>query len=157
MNQARRRNNQLEIAYTHHALVGNCFYCMRVGFVGMRCKCNTGGVERYIILLNGQQLRGNDKTMQEPPEPMKVCAFYHSIVPTRVQHYNTMTAFTEGGYTIEHGFTSGWDKVFAHPTQPWTLPKSKTDNFENTKDLRRYKQSWRKYSSKRNNGSFYAI
>ena len=33
--------------------------------------------------------------------------------------------------TIERGFASGWDKVFAHPTQPWTLPKSKTNNFEN--------------------------
>ena len=42
-NQALRRNNQVEITHTHHALVGNCLQCVRVGFIGMRCQCNTGG------------------------------------------------------------------------------------------------------------------
>ena len=31
--------------------------------------------------------------------------------------------------TIERGFVPGWDKNFADPTVPWTLPISKTDNF----------------------------
>ena len=61
-NRALRRNNQLETTHAHHALVGNCLECMRVGFIGMRCMCNTGGTPRYIVMLNGQQLRGDDPT-----------------------------------------------------------------------------------------------
>ena len=33
------------------------------------------------------------------------------------------------GYTIKRGFIRDWDKTFAHPTQPWTLEKSETDEF----------------------------
>ena len=36
---------------------------------------------------------------------------------------------SSNGYTIEHGFVKDWDKDFAHPTQPWTLPKSENDEF----------------------------
>ena len=34
------------------------------------------------------------------------------------------------GYTIERGFVKDWDKDFAHPTQPWTLPQSEVDGFD---------------------------
>ena len=44
-------------------------------------------------------------------------------------NYNWTRAVQLNGYTIERGFARGWDKDFAHPTQPWTLPKSETDEF----------------------------
>ena len=95
----------------------------------MRCKCNTGGIPRYIVLLNGQQLRCNDETEQEPLEPLNVCVFYHSIVPTSEHHYSWITFMTRNGFTIEGGFAKDWGKDFAHPTQAWTLPKSETNKF----------------------------
>ena len=53
----------------------------------MRCTCNTGGTPRYIVMLNGQQLRCDDPTTQEPPKPLNICAFYHSItVPSDEAH-----------------------------------------------------------------------
>ena len=36
---------------------------------------------------------------------------------------------SSNGYVIEGGFVSGWDKDFAHPTRPWTLKLSETDDF----------------------------
>ena len=60
MNRAFKDNVQLPETFTHHALVGNCYNCMRTGFVGMRCKCHTGetsgGTSGYIVTLNGQQI-----------------------------------------------------------------------------------------------------
>ena len=120
---------QVPETFTHHALVGNCYYCMKTGFVGMRCDCNTGGTPRYISLLNGQQLNGNDETTQEPPEPLKICVFYHSVTPPHYFLYGTAYYMRSNGYTIGRGFVPGWDKDFANPTIPWTLPISKTDEF----------------------------
>ena len=130
-NQTLRGNGEIVTTHTHHALVGNCRECMRVGFVGMRCTCNTGGIPRYIVMLNGQQLRCDDPTTQEPPKPLNICAFYHSItVPSDddddLEHY-----MSNNGYVIERGFVSGWDKDFANPTQPWTLELTETDEFFN--------------------------
>ena len=34
------------------------------------------------------------------------------------------------GYVITRAFESGWDKDFAHPTRPWTLPLCATDEFD---------------------------
>ena len=107
---------------THHALVRNCRSCMKVGFVGMRCDCNTGGTPRYIVLLNGQQLNCNDETTQEPPEPLKICAFYHSV--TRPRDFLYGTAYYRCGFIL------GWDKDFANPQIPWMLPISETDKFD---------------------------
>ena len=114
---------------THHALVRNCRSCMKVGFVGMRCDCNTGGTPRYIVLLNGQQLNCNDETTQEPPEPLKICAFYHLVSPPSWYYSGTACYMRQNGYTIERGFVQGWEKNFADPTIPWTLPISETDKF----------------------------
>ena len=88
----------------------------------MRCNCNTGGTPRYIVLLNSQQLRGNNETTQEPPEPLKICAFYHSV--TRPRDFLYGTAYYRCGFIL------GWDKDFANPTIPWTLPISETDKFD---------------------------
>ena len=84
-------------------------------------------------MLNGQQLRCNDPTTQEPPKPLNICAFYHSITMP-LNRYNPYCPSVEfymknNGYVIGRGFVPGWDKDFANPTQPWSLELSETDEF----------------------------
>ena len=104
-----------------------------LGVQSMRCACNTGGEPRFINVINAQQLRCDDPTTQEQPELLKLCAFYHSIVRPYDRHdYDCMSTYMKrNGYVITRTFGSGWDKDFAHPTLPWTLPLCKTDEFHN--------------------------
>ena len=66
----------------------------------------------------------------EPPEPLKICAFYHSVTPPSRYYLGTAYYMRLNGYTIGCGFVPGWDKDFANPTIPWTLPISETDEFD---------------------------
>ena len=92
-----------------------------------------GNPKIHRILLNGQQLSGDDPTTQEPPKPLNICAFYHSITMPldRNNPYCPSVEFymEKNGYVIKRGFISGWDKDFANPTQPWSLELSETDEF----------------------------
>ena len=51
-------------------------------------------------------------------------------MPPRDYYYGTAYNMEKNGYTIERGFVKEWDKDFAHPTQPWTLPQSEANGFE---------------------------
>ena len=80
-------------------------------------------------MLNGQQLRCDDPTTQEPPKPLNICAFYNSITVPDDDDDSLDDYMRHHGYVIERGFVSGWDKDFADPTQPWSLELTETDEF----------------------------
>ena len=82
------------------------------------------------MLLNAQELplvstpiEGSPQGTDEYP-----IGFYRSIsVPASC--ISTATYMRHNGCTIERGYVQGWDKNFANPMVPWTLPISETDDF----------------------------
>ena len=90
-NRAAIRNNRITHTHTHHALIGNCHMCLRAGFVGMRCSCNTGNRTRYIT----HTLMGIDHEDMYPlqPDPIKIC-MYDILLLEIMKNLNSFCAAT---------------------------------------------------------------
>ena len=126
-NRTAIRNNRVPHTHVHHALIGNCSKCFRVGIVGMRCSCNSDNTVRYIKYIRMGVLRGETDMDPPQPDPVKLCMFYYSI--DTPAHRQTEDWMSEREYIIARPFTPVWDNLYAHPAQAWTLDKFASDEF----------------------------